>query len=138
VVATPNSGEVARIFGLPPGSPVDLRSAEIERVAAERGVTLLVKGDPDIASDGTTTFENAHHHPAMTVGGVGDVLAGVVGSLLAQGLEPLHAARLATYWTGEAGLRAASTHSFGLVATDVIDDLPTALVAGLDRLERGR
>jgi len=72
----------------------------------------------------------------MTVGGVGDVLGGVVASLLAQGLRPMHATRLGTYWTGDAGQRAASLRSFGLLATDVVEQLPAALLAGLDRIQR--
>lgn len=135
LIATPNSGEFARVFHGGPADSLEGRAAEVERIAAERHLILLVKGEPDLVSDGISTFENAHHHPAMTVGGVGDVLAGVVGSLLAQGLAPLHAGRLGTYWTGSAGLRAATAHSFGLVATDVIDELPHALVGGLERLQ---
>ncbi len=137
VVATPNSGEFERVFAGRPGGPADERADEVRRIAAERKVTLVVKGAPDLGSDGTTVFENAHHHPAMTVGGVGDVLAGVIGSLLAQGVRPLHAARLGTYWTGEAGQRGASRRGFGLVATDVVDELPAALVAGLERVRPG-
>ena len=136
LIATPNSGEFARVFGAKASEAPEEKSAEVERIASERRVTLLVKGEPDLVSDGATTFENSHHHPAMTVGGVGDVLAGVVGSLLAQGLAPLHAARLGTYWTGAAGLRASSVRSFGLLATDVIEELPHALVGGLERLQR--
>lgn len=136
LVATPNSGEFERVFGGAASETLEARSQEVQRIAAERHLTLLVKGDPDLISDGASTFENGHHHAAMTVGGVGDVLGGVVGSLLAQGLRPMHAARLGTYWTGEAGQRAASTRSFGLVATDVIEQLPAALLAGLERIQR--
>ena len=132
LVATPNSGEFARVFG---GSGEGAEKGDaVRRIAGERAVVLLVKGEPDLLSDGESLFENAHHHPAMTVGGVGDVLAGVLGGLLAQGVRPLHAARLASYWTGEAGLRAASRRGFGLLATDVIEELPAALVAGLERV----
>ena len=137
LVATPNRGEFERVFGGTPQEPVERLAESVARIASERRLTLLVKGEPDLVSDGENTFENAHHHVAMTVGGVGDVLAGVVGSLLAQGLRPLHAARLGTYWTGEAGYRAASLRSFGLVATDVVDQLPAALLAGLERVRRG-
>jgi ADP-dependent NAD(P)H-hydrate dehydratase / NAD(P)H-hydrate epimerase len=137
IVATPNAGEFERVFGGAPNEPLERRAETAARVALERRVTLLIKGEPDLISDGETTIENAHHHVAMTVGGAGDVLAGVVGSLLAQGLRSLHAARLGTYWTGEAGYRAASSRSFGLVATDVVDQLPAALLAGLDRVRQG-
>lgn len=134
LVATPNEGEFERVFHGPVLGPVEERSAAAERIASERHITLVVKGSPDLLSDGESTFGNPHHHLAMTVGGVGDVLGGVIGSLLAQGVLPLHAARLATFWTGEAGSRAAARRGFGIVATDVIEELPAALVAGLQRV----
>jgi len=135
VVATPNSGEFERVFQGPAvKAPAAERTESARRSAAARRVLLVVKGEPDLVTDGTSVFENRHHHPSMTVGGVGDVLAGVVGSLVAQGLRPLSAARLATWWTGEAGIRAAGRVGFGLVATDVIDELAPALVGGLERV----
>ncbi len=134
VVATPNGGEYERYFrGSADGEP----AARLERAratAADRHVTLVVKGEPDLLSDGESAFENGHHHPAMTVGGVGDVLGGVIVSLLAQGVYPLHAARLGTWWVGEAGTRMAARKSFGLTATDVIEELPGVLVTALERL----
>jgi ADP-dependent NAD(P)H-hydrate dehydratase / NAD(P)H-hydrate epimerase len=136
LIATPNQGEFERVFHGPSAGSFEERSAAAERTAVEQRLTLVVKGSPDILTDGETTIGNLHHHLAMTVGGVGDVLAGVLVSLLAQGLRPLHAARLATFWTGEAGLRAAAHRGFGIVATDVIEELPAALVVGLQRVER--
>ncbi len=136
LVATPNAGEFERVFHGPSSGSFEERCAAAERIAGERHLTLVVKGSPDILTDGATTIGNTHHHLAMTVGGVGDVLGGVLGSLLAQGVRPLHAARLATYWTGEAGLRAAAHRGFGILATDVIEELPAALVVGLQRVER--
>jgi ADP-dependent NAD(P)H-hydrate dehydratase / NAD(P)H-hydrate epimerase len=134
VIGTPNAGEFARIFGGPAAGSTAERSRHAEATARRLGVLLVVKGAPDLLTDGESTFENSHHHPAMTVGGAGDVLAGVLASLLAQGLRPLHAARLGTYWVGEAGLRVAARKSFGLTATDLVEELPLALTAGLDRL----
>ena len=136
LVATPNAGEFERVFHGPASGSFEERCAVAEAVARERQITLVVKGSPDILTDGESTVGNLHHHLAMTVGGVGDVLGGVLGSLLAQGVRPLHAARLATYWTGEAGLRAAGHRGFGVLATDVVEELPAALVAGLQRVER--
>jgi len=136
LIATPNAGEFERVFGGSASATLEERSAVAERAAGARHLTLVVKGNPDIVSDGESTVANPHHHVAMTVGGVGDVLGGVLGSLLSQGVRPLHAARLATYWTGEAGLRAAAHRGFGLLATDVIEELPAALVSGLQRVER--
>ncbi|MGA8302641.1 MAG: NAD(P)H-hydrate dehydratase [Thermoplasmata archaeon] len=134
LVATPNSGEYERYFGVEGSGDAADRGERARAVAARRHVTLLAKGDPDLLSDGQESYENGHHHPAMTVGGVGDVLGGVAVSLLAQGVYPLHAARLATWWVGEAGTRVAARKSFGLVATDVIEELPTVLVSALERV----
>jgi len=136
LVATPNHGEFERVFHGPAAGSFEERAALAERVALEKRLTLVVKGAPDLITDGETTIGNLHHHLAMTVGGVGDVLAGVLGSLLAQGVRPFHAARLATFWTGEAGLRAAAHRGFGIIATDVIEELPAALVVGVQRVER--
>src|SRR5208282_4879222 len=136
MVATPNVGEFERLLHGPVEGSFEERRTMAERIAFERHLTLVVKGSPDVLTDGETTIGNPHHHLAMTVGGVGDVLAGVLGSLLAQRVRPLHAARLATFWTGEAGLRAAAHRGFGMVATDVIEELPAALVVGLQRLAR--
>ncbi len=134
LVATPNGGEYERYFAGSADGPDAEREERARRIAAERRLTLIAKGNPDLLTDGRSVFANDHHHPAMTVSGVGDILAGVTASLLAQGVYPVHAARLATWWVGEAGTRVAARKSFGLVATDVIDELPTVLVAGLDRL----
>ncbi len=134
IVATPNAGELHRVFGVPSDSTLRERTERSRAAARERRVFLLAKGDPDLLTDGTAVFENAHHHPAMTVAGAGDVLGGVVASLLAQGLPALHAARLGSYWAGEAGLRVAARRSFGLVASDLVEELPAALAAGIERV----
>lgn len=134
VVATPNTGEFSRLFA--PGRGLDLEGARVEvaRSSARRGITLLAKGDPDILSDGELTVENHHHPPGMAVAGAGDVLAGVLLATLGAGVEAVPAARLAAYWTGEAGMLAASRFGYGLVATDLIDQLGPALVDGLARV----
>jgi NAD(P)H-hydrate epimerase len=87
LVATPNGGEFERYFAGSTEGDTAERGARATEIARRRHVTLLAKGDPDLISDGESSFENAHHHPAMTVGGVGDVLGGVVAGLLAQGVD---------------------------------------------------
>jgi ADP-dependent NAD(P)H-hydrate dehydratase / NAD(P)H-hydrate epimerase len=128
-VLSPNSGELHRLFpSVPEGEPE--RREFLASKAAELGVTLLAKGEPDLllAPDGSRT--NRHHHPAGSVSGVGDLLSGVVGFLLGAHCSGLEAARLASYWVGEAGIRAFGTQSYGLVATDVLEELPATLSAG--------
>ncbi len=133
-IATPNAGEFVRILGGPADAPLAPRLEAAARIAADLRIHLLVKGDPDLLVGPGRTCVNTHHHPAQTVSGVGDVLGGTVGSLLGQGVAPFHAAQLASYWVGEAGDRAAGRRGFGLVATDVLEELPAALLDGLDRL----
>ncbi len=129
-VVTPNAGEYEREFG---GAASD-GVPEVSERARRHGVTFLVKGAVDVISDGTESFLNRRHHPAATVGGVGDVLSGAVGGLLAQGLRPVDAARLGAYWVGDAGARAAEAGGFGILATDVLHRLPEALVEGTRRV----
>jgi len=137
VAATPNAGEFARLFGTDPSQGPEARRRAAVGAARSSRLLLVAKGQPDLVTDGEVVAENHHHHPAMTVGGVGDVLAGVLASLLGSGVEPFAAGRLATFWVGEAGILAASRRSFGLTATDVLDELPSALGAGLARVRKG-
>jgi ADP-dependent NAD(P)H-hydrate dehydratase / NAD(P)H-hydrate epimerase len=134
LVATPNVGELERYFGGARSGPPAEQGELVRAIAAARRVVLLSKGEPDLLSDGESWFANSHHHAAVTVGGAGDVLGGVVGSLLAQGVYPRHAVRLATWWAGEAGNRVAARKGYGLVATDIVEELPAVLVAALERV----
>jgi hydroxyethylthiazole kinase-like uncharacterized protein yjeF len=136
VIATPNGGEFVRVFRGPKDATPEVRKDAARAASRALGITLVAKGDPDLIVDGEDVFENRHHTSAMTVGGAGDVLAGVLGSLLAQGLAPANAGLLATYWVGEAGLRVAALRGDGLLATDLIEELPAVLVAGLHRVRR--
>jgi NAD(P)H-hydrate epimerase len=134
VVATPNAGEFVRVFqGQPDGADAD-RLRSVRSIAVERGLALLVKGPDDLISDGRSVALNANHHPAMTVSGAGDVLAGAVGALLGEGIPAIGACRLGCYLVGEAGTRGANERGFGLIATDILDRLPAALVEGLARV----
>ena len=60
----------------------------------------------------------------MTVGGTGDVLAGIIGALLSKGVEPFNAARMGIFINGAAGNLAFEKYSYGLIATDVIEQIP--------------
>ena len=107
-------------------SPVDDVEARVETLADRLGATLLTKGPRDVVSDGETTRINRTGTAAMTVGGTGDVLAGVAGALACR-LDPLEAAAVAAYATGRAGEAAADGRNGGLVATDLLETLPAAL-----------
>jgi NAD(P)H-hydrate epimerase len=135
LVATPNTGEYLRWFGDEGDERPEDRLELARRHALDWGVTLLAKGPADLITDGREGALNLHHHPAATVAGVGDVLGGVVGGLLAQGVPAFGAARLAAYWVGDAGSHVAEARGYGLTASDVLSELPATLVAGLRRLD---
>ena len=124
-VCTPHQGEL-RAMGGPHEEDWRDRTEAVEAFAAGLDVTLLVTGRHDVISDGERTRVNRSGTPAMTVGGTGDVLAGVVGARLAVD-EPLPAAAVAAHVTGRAGERAAAGRAGGLLPTDLHGELPPAL-----------
>ncbi len=89
--------------------------------------TILLKDKPDIISDGKEIALNRAGSPYMSIGGTGDVLAGVCGALLARRISPFLAAQVATFITGKAGEKAAERLKEGLLATDVIEAIPEIL-----------
>jgi len=126
LICTPHQGEL-RGMGGPSETGWRDRERAAAEFAAELGVTLLVKGRYDVIADGAETRVNRTGNPAMTVGGTGDVLAGAVGALAAR-FDPFEAAAIGAYATGRAGDLVADARGNGLVATDLIETLPEALV----------
>ena len=125
LICTPHQGELAKMGG-PQETDWRKRRDAVTEFAAELGHTLLVKGRYDIVSNGERTRANRTGNPGMTVGGTGDVLAGVTGALAAMH-EPIHAAGLGAYVTGGAGDLSAEKWGNGLVATDLLDEIPQAM-----------
>ena len=102
------------------------KEKKVKAFANKIGSTLLLKGDEDIISDGKKIFINKTGCPEMTVGGTGDVVAGICGCFLAQGFSPSLSARAAAYISGRAGELALKNFGAGLLATDMIDCIPNA------------
>ena len=125
LVCTPHQGELVGMGG-PSADNREQLADYVADFAAELGHTLLVKGADDIISDGETTRISRTGNPAMTVGGTGDVLAGVTAALLATE-NPHQAAAISAYATGRAGDLAADGVGGGLLATDLLDRLPEAM-----------
>jgi NAD(P)H-hydrate epimerase len=90
-------------------------------------VTTLLKGNATLIDDGTTMHLNVTGTSALATAGTGDVLSGIIAALLAQGLNPLDAARAGAYWHGLGGREAARTRPVGVVAGDVAEALGAAL-----------
>jgi len=130
-VVTPHAREFETLSG--EKMPADLagRAQHARAFAKRAGAVVLLKGRIDVVTDGDSVRYNRTGNPAMTVGGTGDVLAGVVGGLLAKGVAPFPAARMAAFANGHAGDLAFRAKSYGLLATDVADHLPEVLKAFL-------
>jgi hydroxyethylthiazole kinase-like uncharacterized protein yjeF len=102
-VLTPHAGEFKELTNVKLDDNLGNRKKKIEQWAKKLDVTILLKGSTDIISNGKQTKLNNIHNPAMTVGGTGDVLAGIVGSLLSKGIESFNAARIGAFLNGSAG-----------------------------------
>jgi len=127
VVLTPHAGEFKRVFGRDVPSELDKRVKLVKEEAERNRVTILLKGRFDVISDGVEVMVNETGTPAMTVGGTGDVLTGVIAALLAWGNDPFKAAASAAWINGKAGELASSKFGLHMLATDVIDALPEVL-----------
>jgi ADP-dependent NAD(P)H-hydrate dehydratase len=127
VVVTPHAGEFRRLFGDLPPDNVKQRTIMVEKYAKENGITILLKGPTDIVSDGNQTYLNPKNIAAMTVGGTGDVLSGVVASMLSKNKNPVQASSAAVFVNGKAGYLAQKKYGLHIVATDLLDFIPYAM-----------
>ena len=122
-ILTPHDGEFARLS--PPALP---RVEQTMQLARELGVILLRKGHRTLITDGDTCWENRSGNPGMATGGSGDVLSGVILSLLGQGVPPLEAAAAGAWLHGAAGDRAAERlGEYGMLPGDLVEELPQLL-----------
>lgn len=122
-VLTPHRGEMSKLLGDNSVEPVSLEYLQrCKNYATERNVTLVVKGGPTfIIQPGQPILVNPRGDPGMATAGSGDVLTGLIASLLAQKLPPQQAASLGVYVHGIAGEIAASElTSYCMTASDII------------------
>ena len=124
VIVTPHQGEFKRMFGEVPPESKKSRIAMVEKFAKKHSVTIILKGSTDIISNGTTTYLNTKNIPAMTVGGTGDILSGIISGILAQNRDVLESAVTATYFNGLAGKMTQKKFGTHMTATDLLDVLP--------------
>ncbi|MGH3272858.1 MAG: NAD(P)H-hydrate dehydratase [Streptosporangiaceae bacterium] len=123
---TPHAGELARLTGADRGSIEARRLEHARAAAADLGVTVLLKGSTTvIAEPDGTVLVNSTGSSWLATAGSGDVLSGLAGALLAQGLPPLQAAAVAAYLHGLAGRLASREAPIG--AGDLIPALAAAV-----------
>ena len=126
LVLTPHPGEMARLMETTTADVQRNRVEYARRFAAEYGVTLVLKGAGTVVADPAGRVKiNLTGNPGMATGGSGDMLAGMILSLLAQGLAPDQAAEAGVYLHGLCGDRTAKRLSQrGMLPTDMIKELP--------------
>lgn len=127
VIVTPHAGEFKRLFGESPSNSQSPRIDLVEKNAKEHGITILLKGPTDIISNGSTTFLCEEKIPAMTVGGTGDVLSGLVAGLLSKNRNTLESAAAAAFINGLAGKLAQKKLGLHMTSMDLLDEIPAAM-----------
>ena len=135
LILTPHPAEFSRLVGVPTEEIQSLRLRYAVEFAREHRVTLVLKGSGTIVTDGEHTYINTSGSNALAKGGSGDVLAGLVGALVASGMAPIEGAMLGVYLHGAAGDALAEVYStYGVTPSD----LPIAIAHQLAELERER
>ncbi len=137
-IVTPHEREFARLSG--EGSvTAGTRVARLRAFVSRTGIATLLKGPATEIDDGATLHVNPSGSPALATAGSGDVLTGIIATLLAQGLAPVDAARLGAYWHGLAGRLAAARRPVGVIAGDLPETLAEAFaeISRVSPFERG-
>jgi yjeF C-terminal region, hydroxyethylthiazole kinase-related/yjeF N-terminal region len=129
VILTPHMKEFTCLGGLP---NVDLE-VSVSELSNRLKATVLLKGRTDIIAFKDKIRINTTGTSGMTSAGTGDVLSGIVAGLLSKGITPFNAACLGAYISGKAGEKSFEEHSYGLIATDIIDNISRVLKEGLGR-----
>lgn len=123
-ILTPHTGEFDRIYGM---KSLDKYSNTIS-VAKDLGVIMVHKGHHTVITDAQTVYVNPTGNAGMAVGGCGDVLAGIIVSLLGQGIAPLQAAACGVWLHGAAGdICARELGQYGMLPSDMLNALPRLL-----------
>ncbi len=125
IILTPHDGEFARLDGAMPESD---RFAAARRLSEKTGAVVLLKGHRTVIASDERLRVNPTGNPGMATGGSGDVLAGVVVSLLGQGLSAFDAAVAGAWLHGAAGdLCAQEIGEYGMLPSDLIEAIPRLL-----------
>lgn len=126
IVITPHPGEMARLLNISVSEVQKDRISIARTFALKYEVIVVLKGANTIIADKDgNVFVNRTGNPGMARGGSGDVLAGIIGAFLAQGIPAISSAKCGVFIHGEAGDKCAENLSqYGMLPTDMIDTLP--------------
>lgn len=131
MVLTPHPGEAARLLDWSGAAEVQSqRETAVQQLAVQTGATVVLKGEGTLVAQAEAgPWRNPSGNAGMATAGSGDVLSGLLTALLARGLAPFDAARLAAYLHGRAGdLAVADLGQESLIASDLIRYLPNAIL----------
>ncbi|MGB7344747.1 MAG: NAD(P)H-hydrate dehydratase [Pirellulaceae bacterium] len=127
LVLTPHPGELERLTGVASSNREGQIAAATE-LSQQTGSVIVVKGGPTVVVSSRETWTNDTGNPGMATAGSGDVLTGVITSLLGQGLSTWDAARLGVWIHGLAGDLAAQKYSqLGMTCREILSELPQAV-----------
>ena len=126
-ILTPHPGEFSRIADQSFEKRIEMEEYAID-FARRTGVNLLLKGPRTLVTNGERHYRNSSGNAGMATAGSGDVLTGVIASLIGQKMDAFDSAQIGAYVHGLAGdIYSELNHSASLIATDLIDYLPDAL-----------
>ncbi len=126
VVLTPHAGEAARLLEIDKISEEDREKAGID-IQEAFGTIVVMKGHNTLVLDKNKVYVNDTGNPGMATGGSGDILTGIITSLLAQGYDAYEAAKLGVYIHGLAGdIAATEIGEIGMTAMDILANIPRA------------
>ncbi|MCD7894706.1 MAG: NAD(P)H-hydrate dehydratase [Erysipelotrichaceae bacterium] len=123
IILTPHMGEFKRLCEF--DDKADILSVAKE-FAKEYHVVLVLKGPHTIVTNGYESYRNASGNGAMSIGGMGDVLAGMITSFVGQGYKPIEAALLGVYLHGAAGDKLAKNH-YSVIPSKLIEEIPATM-----------
>lgn len=132
IVLTPHPGEMARLLGISSTKEIQTKRLDVSKtfVRGKNNVTLVLKGHQTIVINEERFYINMTGNPGMATAGAGDVLTGMIASFLGQNYTPFEAAQLGVYLHGLAGdLAAQEMGEISLIATDILNKLPKAILA---------
>lgn len=128
IVLTPHEGEMSLLCGKTVEEIKSDREKTAFDFAKKYDVTVVLKGENTVITNGKKIFINSTGNAGMATGGSGDVLSGVIGSLTGQGLPVFDGAVLGAYIHGRAGdLAKKDKGEMGLIASDITENLPYAI-----------
>ncbi|NOZ77118.1 MAG: NAD(P)H-hydrate dehydratase [Euryarchaeota archaeon] len=131
-VITPHSREFQELTDKKLPAEAEARREMVLNTSEALSTVILLKGPVDIIAGGGEVRLNATGNPGMTVGGTGDVLAGVTAGFIAQGMDSFHAACCAAFLCGAAGDELYQVKGYAFSAGDLVEELPYTLKDVMD------